>query len=147
MTSTDPRRAAIDRYLHAYNAFDVAGMLDVLHPDVEFRNVGAGQVTAAAHGREEFRALAERAVTLFRSRRQTIRDYVADGARAWITVDYEGVLAADLGPGMQAGDTLRLTGRSTFTFSGFKENSGLSDKLFQFAIPRGVEVIRSAGTP
>jgi hypothetical protein len=91
-------------------------MLGVLHPDVEFSNVDAGQVTAAAHGREEFRVLAERAVTLFRSRRQTIREYASEGAHASITVDYEGVLAADLGPELRAGDTLRLTGRSTFTF-------------------------------
>jgi hypothetical protein len=42
--------------------------------------------------------LAERAVTLFRSRRQTIREYASEGAHASITVDYEGVLAADLAP-------------------------------------------------
>jgi len=30
--------------------------------------------------------------------------------------------------------------RSTFTFSNFKENAGLADKLFEFAIPKGVEV-------
>jgi ketosteroid isomerase-like protein len=112
----DPNRAVIDRYLAAYNGFDIAGMLDVLHPGVVFRNVTGGQVTAEAHGRAEFRALAERAVTLFHSRRQSVREYGAEGERAWIIVDYEGVLAADLGPGLRAGDTLRLTGRSTFAF-------------------------------
>ena len=30
--------------------------------------------------------------------------------------------------------------RSTFTFSNFKENPGLADKDFEFAIPKGVEV-------
>ena len=30
--------------------------------------------------------------------------------------------------------------RSTFSFSNFKENAGLADKLFEFAIPKGVEV-------
>jgi hypothetical protein len=39
---------------------------------MEFRNVAAGEVTVVAHGREEFRALAARAVTLFASRRQTL---------------------------------------------------------------------------
>jgi ketosteroid isomerase-like protein len=106
----------IDRYLAAYNGFDVAGMLGVLHPDVEFRDVSAGQVTAVAHGREEFRALAERAVTLFSSRRQTLREYSVEGERALITVDYEGVLAVDLGTELRAGDTIRLTGRSAFAF-------------------------------
>ena len=31
-------------------------------------------------------------------------------------MDYQGVLAKDLGPGLAAGDTLRLTGRSAFAF-------------------------------
>jgi ketosteroid isomerase-like protein len=116
MTTTDPHRDVIDRYLAAYNAFDVAGMLDVLHPNIEFRNVTNGEVTAAARGRDEFRALAKRAVTLFTSRRQVVREYGREGDEAWITVDYVGVLATDLGPGMAAGDTLRLSGRSTFRF-------------------------------
>lgn len=114
--TTTAHRELIDRYLAAYNAFDVEGMLALLHSDVEFRNVSGGAVTAAARGREEFRALAARAVTLFRGRRQTIRNAGSDGDRTWITVDYEGVLAADLGPELRAGDTLRLTGRSTFAF-------------------------------
>lgn len=37
-------------------------------------------------------------------------------------------------------------GRSTFTFSNLKENQNLSDKLFAFQIPRGVDVITN-GTP
>jgi len=32
-------------------------------------------------------------------------------------------------------------GRSSFAFSRFKENTGLADKMFQFSIPRGTEVI------
>ena len=116
MTPSDPYRALIDRYVAAYNAFDVGGMLAVLHPDVRFRNVSNGVETAATDGREEFRALAKHGLEIFRTRRQTIREYYTEGDRAWITVDYQGVLARDLGPGMAAGDTLRLTGRSAFTF-------------------------------
>lgn len=41
--------------------------------------------------------------------------------------------------GLTAGDA--QGGRSSFTFSNFKENAGLSDKMFQFSIPRGTEVI------
>jgi ketosteroid isomerase-like protein len=116
MTSADPQRALVERYIVAYNAFDVPGMLAVLHPDVEFRNLAGGQVTAAARGLEEFRTLADHAATLFRSRRQTVRNYQGDEEEALVTIDYEGVLATDLGPGLRAGDTLRLAGRSTFAF-------------------------------
>lgn len=35
----------------------------------------------------------------------------------------------------------RQGGRSTFTFRNFKENRNLSDKLFEFQVPRGVDVI------
>ena len=36
-------------------------------------------------------------------------------------------------------------GTSTFTFRNLQENVGLSDKTFEFRIPRGVDVIRSGG--
>lgn len=114
MPLNDPHRALIERYLAAYNALDVPGMLSLLHSDVLFENIAGGQVTAAAQGLDEFRNLAERALTLFSSRRQTIREYAPAQDGATITVDFEGVLAADLGPSLHAGDTLRLAGSSTF---------------------------------
>lgn len=117
MPADDSHRALIERYLAAYNARDVPGMLALLHPDVTFENVAGGQVTAAANGRDEFRALAEHAATLFASRCQTIRSYAATADGARVGIDYEGVLAADLGPGLRAGDTLRLAGRSTFAIA------------------------------
>ena len=110
----EPHRALFERYLAAYNAFDVAGMLAVLHPEVAFENRAGGQVTAAADGRDAFRALAERSATLFTSRRQTIRQYRPTAKGGEVEIDYEGVLAADLGPELRAGTTLRLAGRSTF---------------------------------
>jgi outer membrane lipoprotein carrier protein len=37
-------------------------------------------------------------------------------------------------------------GRSTFQFSNFKENVGLSDKLFDFKPPRGADVVHSGSS-
>ncbi|MEO6212912.1 MAG: outer membrane lipoprotein chaperone LolA [Vicinamibacterales bacterium] len=45
---------------------------------------------------------------------------------------------------LAAGD--RQGGQSTFTFANFKENRGLTDKTFEFKIPRGADVI-NAGAP
>jgi outer membrane lipoprotein carrier protein len=36
--------------------------------------------------------------------------------------------------------------RSTFRFSNFKENVGLTDKTFAFTIPRGADVIQAASS-
>jgi len=37
-------------------------------------------------------------------------------------------------------------GTSTFDFSNYRENTGLTDKIFAFTIPRGVDVITSGGS-
>ena len=116
MLVDDPHRTLIERYLDAYNAFDVPGMLALLTDDVTFENRSDGKVTASAQGRDEFRTLAEHAATLFTSRWQTLRKYTTTADGATVEIDYEGVLAKDLGPELPAGTTLRLTGRSTFEF-------------------------------
>jgi outer membrane lipoprotein carrier protein len=41
----------------------------------------------------------------------------------------------------------RQGGRSTFTFTNMQENRGLSDKQFEFRIPRGVDVITNGEPP
>lgn len=113
----DEKRTLIRRYLDAYNAFDVDGMVETIHPDVEIKNVSDGEVSAAASGVEEFRAMAEKAAELFASRRQTVTAFeTEDGGSVSIDVTYEGTLAQDLPGGMEAGETVHLEGRSTFEF-------------------------------
>lgn len=112
----EEKRALIDRYIAAYNAFDMDGMMAVLHPEIGFQNVSSGEVNASVSGSEEFRQLAERSGHLFSSRKQTVTGFRAQEDRAFIDVDYEAVLAADMPNGMKKGEILRLTGRTEFTF-------------------------------
>ena len=114
--TADEQRELIDRYILAYNRLDVAGMLALLHPDVEFRNVSGGEVDATASGVEQFGRMAEASTALFSSRRQEVVDLRVEEDRAVVDIRYEGVLAADLPNGMRAGETLRLEGRSEFGF-------------------------------
>jgi len=109
-------QALIERYIAAYNAFDVEGMLALLHPDVLFRNVAGGTVTAEADGIGALRALAVQSKGLFASRRQEIANLSIEGDRASASVDFEGVLALDVPGGPKAGGTLSLSGRSEFEF-------------------------------
>ena len=111
------KRDLIDRYLHAYNTFDIAGMLSTLHPDVEFKNVSANVVSATTSGISEFAKMAQQSKALFTSRQQTMTAFeAADDDRASINVAYEGVLAADLPNGLKAGEVLKLHGRTEFEF-------------------------------
>lgn len=112
------RKAVIERYLAAYNAFDIDGMLALLTPDVRFENVAGGTVNAEASGIEAFRSLAEQGRRLFSAREQQLTDLVFDGDTACADIDWRGTFAVDVPDGPRAGTTVALQGRSEFTFAG-----------------------------
>ena len=112
----DEKRTAIERYLAAYNAFDIDGIMSVIHDDIHFKNVSSGEVNATASGADEFRTSAEQSRKLFSFRQQTMTSFDMKDDQVWIGIDYEGVLASDLPNGMKAGETLRLKGRTEFAF-------------------------------
>jgi outer membrane lipoprotein carrier protein len=54
-----------------------------------------------------------------------------------LTIDRQSLQIQELMAGDQQG------GRSTFQFTNFKENTGISDKTFAFAAPAGTDVVKS----
>lgn len=106
----------IDRYLVAYNSFDVDGMLALLSPDVRFENYSGDQLTAATNGINEFKQLAEQSRSLFSEREQRITGLELNHDSAVATIAYRGKLAADIPNGPPAGTTLDLQGISEFSF-------------------------------
>jgi hypothetical protein len=110
------KQALIERYIAAYNAFDIDGMMTVIHSRIEFKNVNGGEVTATASGDDEFRQLAEKSKELFTSRRQTINLLEIFDDKAFIDISFESVPAVDFPDGPKAGETMRLDGRSEFEF-------------------------------
>jgi len=112
----DEKRSLIERYINAYNTFDIEGMLTLVHPDVAFKNVVSGQVNATAVGKDELSRLAEESRGLFDSRYQTILRFESADDQANVDVEFVGVLATDLPNGLKKGQTFKLAGRSEFTF-------------------------------
>jgi hypothetical protein len=106
----------VERFVQAYNTFNVEGMIALIHPACSFRNVSDGQVNASADGIEEFRKLAEISASMFTSRRQTITDFCWDGDTLIVEIDFTGILQADIPGGPRAGETLALHGRSEYRF-------------------------------
>ncbi|MBP1681456.1 MAG: hypothetical protein H6Q35_1795 [Proteobacteria bacterium] len=106
----------IERYIEAYNAFDIDTMISTLHPNITFQNISNGEVNAETHGIEAFRTLAEQSKGLFTSRKQTITHIETNEDQTRIDVAFEAILAIDLPNGLKAGETLKLQGRSEFTF-------------------------------
>lgn len=106
----------IDRYLAAYNAFDIEGMLAQLDPAVRFENYAGGQLTAEASGVEAFRRLAEQSKTLFAEREQRVTALAREGDALVADIAWRGRLAADIPGGPRAGEVLEMRGRSAFEF-------------------------------
>jgi ketosteroid isomerase-like protein len=110
------KKSLIERYIRAYNSFDVDGMVALLHPECSFQNISGGQINASAAGISQFRELAEKSKSLFSSRNQTITSYQSKAEIVTVDIDYEGVLRADLPNRLKAGEKIRLKGKSVFKF-------------------------------
>ena len=108
----------IHRFIQAYNAFDVAGMLTLLSPDVRFENYSSDALTASASGVDEFRQLAEQSVSMFSMREQRIVSLRAHGGVVVVDIAYRGTFAVDLPDGPLAGTLIELKGTSEFSFDG-----------------------------
>lgn len=113
---TASKKATIEKYISAYNAFDIEGMLSFVHRDVEFKNVSGGGVNAEAYGIDEFRKLAEQSKQIFSSRNQIINFFEEEGDIVKVAIRFEAILAADLPRGGKVGDSLNLEGKSVFEF-------------------------------
>ena len=113
---TDKAKALVEEFLDAYNRFDVDAMIELVDPEIEFRNVSGGEVDTTAIGQDEFRALAQQSAKLFSSRKQTPTKFEAEGEAVAVDIDFSGTLATSMPNGMKAGEELHVTGRSEFVF-------------------------------
>lgn len=113
-------KSLIDSYLLAYNSFNVDGMIELLHEDIEFRNISNDIVNTETKGIDQFRALAEQSLKFFSTRCQTARSIKISGDKAEVDIDYEAKLAADLPNGLKAGEMIKLKGKSIFRFKNGK---------------------------
>lgn len=107
----------IERYIEAYNNFDVEGMLAGLHHNIVFKNIANGEINLQTDGIEAFRNQAEQTKAFFSERTQTITSIRFDESETEVGIDYVGILAIDLPNGMKIGDKLELKGKSIFRFS------------------------------
>ena len=106
----------VERYLAAYNAFDIEAMLAQLDPAIRFENFAGGQLTAEASGIEAFRRLAEQSKDLFSEREQRITSLAREGGVLVAGIAWRGRIKADIRGGPPAGTLIEMSGRSEFGF-------------------------------
>ncbi|WP_299826113.1 nuclear transport factor 2 family protein [uncultured Pontibacter sp.] len=106
----------IRSYIDAYNKFDVEGMLQHLHEQVEFENISDGKVNTTTKGKAAFGEQARQAIQYFKQRQQSISSISEKANKIEATINYNAILAVNLPNGLKAGETLTLSGKSIFTF-------------------------------
>ncbi|MYW92953.1 nuclear transport factor 2 family protein [Amycolatopsis rubida] len=114
------KRALIDRYVRAYNEFDINGMLSTLTPDIRFENHSDRQLTVGSDGVEAFRQLAEQSAALFAEREQRVLSIGLHPAGATAQVAYRGVPAAPVPGDDRSGKVIELKGTTEFSFENGK---------------------------
>jgi predicted ester cyclase len=114
------RQHLIERYIAAYNSFDIEGMAAVLSDSIRFDNIAQGATTHETVGLDAFRTLATSSAAMFASRRQTVLALEFDPAQVIAKIVFEGTLAVDVPDGPRAGTQVAMEGSSTFRFDGEK---------------------------
>jgi hypothetical protein len=114
LVDNSKEKRLVQQYVDAYNTFDIDGMAALLHEEVEFRNISDGEVEVETKGIDAFRELAEQSKDVFSKRCQTIKQFMILPNKVEIEIDYEAVLAIDLPIGLNAGEKLKLQGKSIF---------------------------------
>ncbi len=112
----------IKQYIAAYNRMDVPGMIALLHNVIVFENISSANGITVINGKADFETVARQSLSLFRSRRQTIRSLTLGERTAAVEIEYEAVLDVDLPTGrnaepLKAGKTMQLRGVTVFAFS------------------------------
>jgi hypothetical protein len=113
-------RSMVERYIRAYNEFNLEDMLSFLTKDCVFENISNSGNSVICTGLEEIRKIATQAKAAFRNREQTVRNWIVSDNKIAIEIDYRAELAIDLSDTLKAGQQLVLRGMSVFEFSGNK---------------------------
>ncbi len=113
----------INKYIAAYNNFDIDQMISLFDENCSFENISNSVSTVKTHGRQELLELALKSAELFEKRAQTIIDANFTDDKAVVKIDYLATLAVDLPNGLKKGQELHLRGESIFEFKDGKIKS------------------------
>ena len=108
------------RYLRAYNSFDVDAMLQLISDDVCFENYSNGALTASASNKHQFKELADKGKWFFDARKQEIVSMrpTVEGLEAKIR--FSGKLSAEAAKALGASSYVEIDGTSEVEFRGGK---------------------------
>lgn len=106
----------IKKYVEAYNAKDVEGMLACVHDDVVFKNITQGVTVMEIFGKQSLEELATQTKALFETREQSIKSITHNEGKTRVDIHFDAVFGMDLPNGIQKGQKMAVDGYSEFEF-------------------------------
>jgi ketosteroid isomerase-like protein len=117
MNSMDEKlKKLIEKYITAYNNFDIDGMMNCFTDDCTFTAIAGGRQIKLCKNAKEFRQTAEQTAGYFKQRQQIPSNFIIDGTKAAVEIHYSATIKIDLPNGLKAGQELALIGISVFMF-------------------------------
>ena len=120
------REDIVENYIAGYNEMDIQKMVRDLDDGVVFKNVSNENVDLELHGLENFREQAERALSLFIERKQTMMAIRHQNGAVELDIDYYARIAPSPG-GSGTAPELRFSGTAVFTFSKDNKITSITD--------------------
>lgn len=106
----------VEEFIEYYNAFDIDNMLLLFAEDCIFENISNSSGSISCYGKQELCQIATQALDLFKTRKQTVTNWVLGINKIAVEIIYEATLATDMPNGLKAGDLLNLKGVSVYEF-------------------------------
>jgi steroid delta-isomerase-like uncharacterized protein len=110
----------VSEYIEHYNEFNTDELVNMFTDDCIFQNVTNSAGIVECKGKAQVRDVSEQSKSLFKKRKQTITNWIIDGNRVAIELDYVAEMACDLDNGIKAGDHIKIRGISVFLFENGK---------------------------
>lgn len=115
--TVEAKRELVERLFIAFNSFDTDGVLELLHPDCNYRVIAAGQIVLNAEGLEAIKALLFEESKQSSSRKKTVMELFSRGEQLILELSYSRVLAISEN-GKKVGDIKSVNGIAEVRFDG-----------------------------
>jgi hypothetical protein len=110
----ESNKEIINKFITAYNSYDIDSMLSLLHPEVLFTNLSSGKVSVQTEGKEAFEKLARQSAEIFKEREQKIVSYEEANNKVNVEIQYRAKLVINLPNGSRSSDNINMRSKSEF---------------------------------
>jgi len=106
----------VQKYINAYNNFDIEGMMSCMHTDCIFESRHNGELSFTTKGKHSFRQICSVAKNNYSFRKQIIEGFTSKGELLEVKFYFKGTLAIDLDEMGKKGEKIAFETKSIFEF-------------------------------